>query len=347
MPIPGPGQAISINSIVTEFGGSAPHAISEYYRGGPLVANAPVNAAIPTSGTISLSNFYGATNRIPISLPITGPALHYNVYANRGPTYVPGVSDITVNVSPTGRVTGSAPVGYAMIVPNEFSPTDTVTIVNNGIIAGAGGNGGGGGPASSVTFPTFPAAGTSPLAVSGTQGVNGANAVNVNRPVTITNNGTIAGGGGGGGGGAGRSGANPSSPFKAAPVRRNVGGGGGGGGAGLGGAIGSGVAGGTATMPAPTTNTVSAPGFSGSNGSPSAGGAGGPARPVAPLALIGGAGGAGGSVGASGSPGTAGSGTLTRTVGASGGAGGSPGNYIVGNPFVTWPATGTRLGGVA
>jgi hypothetical protein len=31
----------------------------------------------------------------------------------------------------------------------------------------------------------------------------------------------------------------------------------------------------------------------------------------------------------------------------SGGAGGGAGNYIVGNPFVTWPVTGTRQGGVA
>jgi hypothetical protein len=30
-----------------------------------------------------------------------------------------------------------------------------------------------------------------------------------------------------------------------------------------------------------------------------------------------------------------------------GGAGGGGGNYVTGNPFVTYPATGTRLGGVA
>jgi hypothetical protein len=29
------------------------------------------------------------------------------------------------------------------------------------------------------------------------------------------------------------------------------------------------------------------------------------------------------------------------------GLGGSGGNYIVGSPFVTWDATGTRQGGVA
>ena len=49
MPIPGSGT-VSINTIVQECGGSAPHAISEYYRGGPLVT--PNNTDVPTSGTI-------------------------------------------------------------------------------------------------------------------------------------------------------------------------------------------------------------------------------------------------------------------------------------------------------
>lgn len=346
MPIPAPGQAISINTIVTEFGGTAPHAISEYYRGGPRVANAPVNAAIPTSGQIALSNFYGASNRIAIPLPITGVTTSYNVYNNRGPTYVPGISDITVTVGPAGVVGGSVAAVYAMLVPNEFSPTDTVNIVNNGIIAGAGGDGGLGGAASSTVYPGFPTNPVGPFASPGANGVGGANGIFAGRPVTITNNGTIAGGGGGGGGGPGRSGANASAPVKAAPVRRAVGGGGGGGGgSATTWALGGGAAGGTATMPAPTTNTSSAPGFSGSNGGVPAGGAGGPARPVAPL--VGGRGGAGGSAGAAGSAGTVGSGTMTRTQGGSVGSGGAAGNYIVGNPFVTWAATGTRIGGVA
>lgn len=341
MPIPAPGQAISINTIVTEFGGTAPHAISEYYRGGPLVANAPVNAAIPTSGQIALSNFYGASNRIAIPLTINGVTLNYDVFSNRGPTYVPGISDITVTVTPTGAAGG---VGNAMLVPNAFSPTDTVTIINNGVITGSGGNGGAGGAASSTIYPGFPTNPVGPFASPGTPGGAGNNGVNVARPVTIFNNGTIAGGGGGGGGGGARSGGNASAPVKAAPVRRAVGGGGGGGGGSSVG-VGTGAAGGTATMPAPTTNTVSAPGFTGSNGSAPAGGAGGSERPVAPL--IGGGGGAGGSVGAAGSAGTVGSGTLTRTQIGSAGSGGPAGNYIVGNPFVTWAVTGTRLGGVA
>ena len=57
--------AISINSLVGEYGGSAPHAMNEYYRGGGLVANHSNNANVPTSGTIQLDDFYGANNTSP------------------------------------------------------------------------------------------------------------------------------------------------------------------------------------------------------------------------------------------------------------------------------------------
>tara|TARA_R100001463_G_scaffold43908_2_gene91411 strand:+ start:340 stop:960 length:621 start_codon:yes stop_codon:yes gene_type:complete len=57
--------AISINSLVGEYGGSAPHAMNEYYRGGSLVANHSNNANVPTSGQISLDDFYGANNTSP------------------------------------------------------------------------------------------------------------------------------------------------------------------------------------------------------------------------------------------------------------------------------------------
>ena len=52
---------ISITDLVTEFGGSAPHSLTEYYRGGSLVPSGPAaNNSIPTSGAISLTNFFGA-----------------------------------------------------------------------------------------------------------------------------------------------------------------------------------------------------------------------------------------------------------------------------------------------
>ena len=59
MALPSSGT-ISLNDLQTEFGGSNPIEISEYYRGGSRVPNITVNNSVPTSGQISLSNFYGA-----------------------------------------------------------------------------------------------------------------------------------------------------------------------------------------------------------------------------------------------------------------------------------------------
>jgi len=318
-----------MNTIATEFGGTVPHSLSEYYRGGGLVPNSPTNTAIPTSGQISMGNFYGAANRVSIPIVLSSPQVTYDVYTNRGPTYVPGASDITVTVNPGVSVSAVTGTGtYAMLVPNAFNPADTVTIVNQGTIIGAGGPGGTGGPAGP------------PGAVTAGAGVPGGNALFVNRPTTIQNPGTIAAGGGGGGGGG--AGLLTGRPKKAGgPLYQGVSGGGGGGGAGdSAGAGGARIPGGL--------------GAGGANGNPGtsttggSGGAGGPTAATLPGATVtGGAGGPGGGRGASGTTGTSGSGTSPGTQVGVGGGGGNPGNYIVGNPFVTWPVTGTRLGAVA
>lgn len=64
MTLPSSGT-ISINSLVGEYGGSAPHAMNEYYKGGSLVGNHAGNPNVPTSGTIDLADFYGASATAP------------------------------------------------------------------------------------------------------------------------------------------------------------------------------------------------------------------------------------------------------------------------------------------
>lgn len=319
MAIPASGTAISVNTIVGEFGGTTPHSLSEYYRGGGLVPNTPGNANIPTSGAIPMAGFYGSANRTAIALSIASDTYNYDVYTNRSPAYVAGSSDITVTVNP-GVTLGSTSTGtYALLVPSSFNPADTVTIVNNGVIQGMGGAGGNGASANLSTG----------LQGGGSPGSSGGHAIYVNRPTTIANNNVVAsGGGGGGGGGSAISG----------PINKNNGagaGGGGGGGAGFnGGTFG---VGGTAT--APVTRAPGAPGSAGTSPAGGAGGAGG----VTPYARGGNAG-AGGGRGASGA---AGAGGFQPGGTGAGSSGGAAGNYIVGNPFVTWSATGTRQGGVA
>lgn len=67
MPLAGSGT-LSINDIAGEFGGrSDPESLSEFYRGGSRVPNNSSNSGVPTSGTISISNFYNASNA-PVQL---------------------------------------------------------------------------------------------------------------------------------------------------------------------------------------------------------------------------------------------------------------------------------------
>lgn len=61
MTLPSSGT-ITIAQIAAEFGGDAPHSLSEYYRGGSLVTSN--NTSVPTSGAIALTNFYGAVKQI-------------------------------------------------------------------------------------------------------------------------------------------------------------------------------------------------------------------------------------------------------------------------------------------
>ena len=290
MALPASGP-LAFTNIQTEFGGTNPIGLNEYYRGGPFVPVSTSTATIPSSGTIAANNFYGTANRINVPLTIGSPVYNYDVYtqASASPSYVAGISDVAVTVSP-GVTVGSTSTGaYAMLVPSSFSPGDTVTITNNGVIQGMGGAGGPG---------QFGAS-------NGVPGSVGGNALYVNRPVTIQNNSVIAGGGGGGGAGGGYTPDKGGSDW----------GGGGGGGAGYNGGAGGGG------------------GRPGSPGTSASGGAGGPGGQ-------GNSGGPGGGRGANGSNGSPVGGANPR----SGGPGGGAGSYIVGNPFVTWTATGTRQG---
>jgi len=166
MALPSSGT-ISISQIVTEFGGSAPHSLSEYYRNGGLVSSN--NTSVPTSGTISMSNFYGAVNEIGIT---QGSATNINLSTVFGGNWSSSVPKrLTINSGTT--IGGSGAV--AMTIPSGMG--GTLIIDNAGLIVGFGGaaNSGAGGTAIS----------------------------NATSGVTINNTGTIAGGGGGGGAGGG------------------------------------------------------------------------------------------------------------------------------------------------
>ena len=56
--------AISLSQVQTEFGGANPISMSEYYAGGANVpgSTSGVNGAVPTSGAISMSKFFGTSD---------------------------------------------------------------------------------------------------------------------------------------------------------------------------------------------------------------------------------------------------------------------------------------------
>jgi len=67
MPIPSSG-ALTLSTIQTEFGGTNPIGLDEYYAGGANVPSGTTgtNGAVPSSGAISISAFYG-TSKFSIS----------------------------------------------------------------------------------------------------------------------------------------------------------------------------------------------------------------------------------------------------------------------------------------
>jgi len=299
---------LTLQDIANEFGGSTPHSLDEYYRGGANVPAHVNTVGIPASGAISIGDFYGKAKRVVIALTISADTANYDLYANRGANYAAGYTDITLTINSGVTVSSASTASYALSV-NGFTSGDTVSIINNGTVVGAGGAGGRGANSSSAPANAVAGSAAGP-------------ALYLNYASSITNNGTIAAGGGGGGGGSGRS-------YASGKTTLYQGGGGGGGGAGV--AISAAGAGGTGSSGA------SYNGNAGSPGTATAGGAGGAAKNSA------GAGGAGGARGAVGASGTTGSTTIRGTAA----GGGATSNYITGNSFATWVATGTLLGNVA
>ena len=250
MAIPSAGSALSLSDIQTEFGGSNPIALSEYYAGGDNVPSGTSGDAgsIPSSGTIAVSQFYGSTNRVAIALTISSTTQSYNIFSNRGGTYSAGISDVTLTVQAIVGSTGAS----AIDTGNQWTSGDTVKIINNSQIVGRGGAGGAGGGQNA----------------QGGAGSAGQPAIVLGINTTIQNNGgNIRGGGGGGGGGKG---AQVTQPVKGGQLIQQFAGGGGGGGQGhQGGAAGSGTGAGQA-------GSISGAGGGGTGQSPAGnGGAGG------------------------------------------------------------------------
>ena len=175
--------AIKLSEIQTEFTGSNPISMSEYYRGaGYTTGN---NTSVPETGAISISNFYGTKREFAFTISTnytTTQDLRTLAIEAGWDEVAPVVATVDSGVEISGD--GGSPSGAgstALTIQGDFPAG--VSLINNGSIVGGGG---GGGPAV--------------YGGSGYPGGAGGIGLVITTAISITNNGNIAGGGGGGGG---------------------------------------------------------------------------------------------------------------------------------------------------
>ena len=260
----------------------------------------------------------GILSRFTQNVNISTNSLQRAIDPSTLSSYIPGVTDIVITISPgiyvysDNNTIAGLTIGGTL---NNFTAGDTVKLTNNGYIMGRGGTGANGNGASNVGSP----------------------GMNIYFPITLTNNSYIAGGGGGGGG------------MRDGPSGVTAGGGGGAGG-GTGGS-GTGVSGGAG-------GGVGASGGNGSTaafayGTAYGGGGGGRILPGTGggLGTGGGAGGGGGRYnsggGSGGSANAAGSSSGGTGGGGGGGWGATGGNGSSGGPAGRYSGSAGSAGGKA
>jgi hypothetical protein len=159
--------AISLANIQSEFGGSNPISLSEYYRNGAYTTSNNTN--VPTSGAISIDNFYGAIRAVYVTYEIIG--------AGGG-----GGGGLTTNTN----------FAYAGTAGGDSTITYTAAGGASTVITS---NGGAGGAAAAQT-----GWGQGENSYYGSGGAGGANSDSNNQTAGYSPSATSYGAGGGGGG---------------------------------------------------------------------------------------------------------------------------------------------------
>ena len=111
---------IKLSEIATEFGGSAPHSMSEYYSGGSNVPAGVQNASsvtIPTSGQISLaSSFYGSVAEVVLSNSNVTSGFRHIKSGTNFDGYSKSQSNDGTFTTPFGSIADSSISGTSIII---------------------------------------------------------------------------------------------------------------------------------------------------------------------------------------------------------------------------------------
>lgn len=138
MPLPSSGP-ITLTDIQTEFGGSNPIGLNEYYAGGGLVPAGTTGTfgAVPSSGQISIQNFYGTSNTL---ISITNQTITGSATSSAGAWYY---------LTSGGQVQGSIIFGGTspFFIENWVTPTSAasnyealVTVISGSLTGGTTGS---------------------------------------------------------------------------------------------------------------------------------------------------------------------------------------------------------------
>lgn len=142
MAIPSTGP-FSLFDIQDEFGGTEPISINEYYRNSPTgyVKTYTATSTIPTSGTISFSQFRGTAGiiRYTIASDITDANAQtlFNSLDGGGIDYWGGNYEKELVINSGVNVKSSTRSISALTLPGSMG--GRLTVINRGIISGAGG----------------------------------------------------------------------------------------------------------------------------------------------------------------------------------------------------------------
>jgi len=161
MAIQGSG-AISFSDLAEEFGDTAPHSFSEFYREGGLVPS--VNSNVAASGAIRLGTFYNSVNELLQAVTANASINAQTIFGSDWGTNIPkrlsipsGVTigpltipsgmggtlevDVAGNIYGTGGSANGGAGGNAITSDTSF----TLNVLSGGSVRGGGGGGGLGG----------------------------------------------------------------------------------------------------------------------------------------------------------------------------------------------------------